>query len=126
MLLRGEKTKRVKEAFHKLGFQATRSQVSAWLGQKYGKENGDVAESTYYNIRKIMNEFARLGPSNVPSGRKVICGVLDAVDGAGRMQLFLDTEKKEAENGIAYLVSQLKLVVSKLGKNETKELVDVL
>lgn len=111
MLLKGEKTKCVREAIQTLGLQTSLKQVQAWIKKKYGAEASLIGESTFYNLRRELREATLARPS-------IETLVADAPAAPA--------PAKAEDNGIVVLVKQLKLVVSKLGKNETKDLVDVL
>jgi len=108
-LNKGEKTKCIREAISALGLQAGRSDAQAWLKQKYGWD--DVAESTFYNVRREMmltNRFAE-----APS----IASLTDSP---------VSADNAPAKGGIVALIRQLKQIVSKVGKEEAKELIDIL
>jgi hypothetical protein len=113
MLAKGEKTKYVREAIQTLGLQTSLKQVQAWISKKYGADAAEVGDSTFYNLRREMREATPARPS-------IETLVADAPAAPPT------PPAKAEDNGIVALVKQLKLVVSKLGKNETKDLVDVL
>lgn len=113
LLNKGEKTKYIREAFQKLGLKAKRQEIQAWLKKTHNLQDDDVAESTFYNIRRAMlDEFAEAQEKQAA---------------APPMTLVAENKTPVAENnGIVSIVRQLKQVVEKLGKNEVKELIDVL
>ena len=118
LLNKGEKTKYIREAFQKLGLKAKRQEIQAWLKKTHDLQDDDVAESTFYNIRRAMlNEFAEAQEKQ--AARPSIATLVDRHSQAEGLP-------QPENNGIVALIRQLKLVVAKLGKNETKELVDVL
>ncbi len=130
-LNKGDRTKWVREAITALAVDGkielvNRQQAQKWLKEKYGKEAAEVAESTFYNIRRAMLQ-GRAVP--VANGNRPPIATLVAEQQQERAhhpvipppQVLVSTQ-----GGIVALVKQLKQIVDKLGKNETKELVDVL
>ena len=105
MLQKGEITKRMREAINALGLDCTYHKAQEWLNKKYGKKLV-YSESTYYSIRRLMK---------LDQEKKSRPSISSLVDNPPIEQ-----------NGIATLVAQLKIVVTKIGKNEAKQLIDVL
>lgn len=118
-MVKGEKTKCIREAIQALGLNANRSQVQVWLKQKYGFKPDDVAESTFYNIRRAMIDTPVQLQTTTPGEKEAFQELHDTL-------VDLQTNGPKPKDSVASIVRQLKQVVERLGKNEVKELIDVL
>lgn len=100
-LSKADKTKYAREAIAAISpnpSKVTWKMCQKWLLEKYGSDAADVPESTFYNNRRYLIGFAKIH--------------------ADAVKQQVPVSAPPADNGIAALVRQLKLVVTKLGKAE--------
>ena len=131
---KGTKKGYAREALEDLGISTTYAPARAWVQKKYGV---DLAEPTFYVVRKEMQQEAQSQGGTAPA--KVSESRTAAPTAPAKAKSAAPKSQKPArggaaasagasaqEEGVAEMVLKAKDLIERLGKEEAKRLIDAL
>jgi hypothetical protein len=146
---KGDKKRYIREAIQSLGLDARYADAAKWIKAKYGVE---VADPTFYQLRKEMQQAAKRGQPGGGAGQPSAAASEPTPTRAASPQAGTTPRPParagkpaaaprakarptgptaqegagEDRDGVAAWVLQAKSLVAKLGKEEAKKLIDAL